>query len=230
MLRVNLRIMKNITCCIGTVFLALSVIFTSAMEISASENVAIEVDEMGTAVNPEQVNGENEISANKMNETVNAIEMQEESNSYASISGYSFPITDIRTGKTSTFNGNDGKYGIIVLGGMGSCSYTASVLGYLDKLTSGMDMNLVNIYAIDIVGNSDETIRKSLNLEGVSERIFAIYERNETACQNLKSLGFRINNGQGFQMPMVLFKDRTGNIYGYTIGNIGISELISKMQ
>lgn len=230
MLRVNSKILKNITCCMGTVLLALSMIFTSAIEISASENVPIESGKTETAVNPEQVNDENEISANKINETADTIETQEESAGYASISGYSFPITDIRNGKTAAFNGNDGKYGIIVLGGMGSCSYTASVLGYLDKLTSGMDMNLVNIYAIDIVGNSDEMIRKSLNLEGVSERIFAIYERNGTECKNLKALGFRINNGQSFQMPMVLFKDRTGNIYGYTTGNIGISQLVSKMQ
>ena len=128
MLRVNSKILKNITCCIGTVFLAFSMIFTSAVEIRAAEIVPIEADETGMAVDHEQVNEEDEISANKINEKDNEIEMTEESTGYASISGYSFPITDVRTGKTSAFNGNDGKYGIIVLGGMGSCSYTASVL------------------------------------------------------------------------------------------------------
>lgn len=230
MLKTNLKKAKNTVSCIGAAFLALAMIFTSVAEVNAAEVSTTEVNETGAEINIEQETYEDEVSANEMDEISDIPELLEEASSYASLSEYSFPITDIRTGKTSTFKGNDGKYGIIVLGGMGSCSYTASVLGYLDKLTSNMDMNLVNIYAIDIVGNSDETIRKSLNLEGVSERIFAIYERNGTACQNLKSLGFRINGGQGFQMPMVLFKDRTGNIYAYTTGSVGISVLVSKMQ
>ena len=222
----NSKVFKNFSSCMAAVFLAVILLFASVAEVNAAEINMTWEEETDSGLS----NDGNEVSANETDVISDMVEMQEEAGSYASISGYSFPITDIRTGKTATFNGNDGKYGIIVLGGMGSCSYTASVLGYLDKLISGMDMNLVNIYAIDIVGNSDETIKKSLNLEGVSEKIFAIYERNGVACQNLKSLGFRINNNQGFNMPMVLFKDRAGNIYDYTTGSVGISMLMAKMQ
>lgn len=104
-------------------------------------------------------------------------ELTTEAGSYANISGYNFSISEIRSGKTATFNGADGKYAILVFGGVGSCSYTSTVLGYLDSLLENMDMSQVNVYAIDIKNNTDDAIREGLALEGISDNIFAIYER-----------------------------------------------------
>ena len=156
-------------------------------------------------------------------------ELETESGSYANISGYNFSISEIRSGKTATFNGADGKYAILVFGGVGSCSYTSTVLGYLDSLLENMDMSQVNVYAIDIKNNTDDAIREGLALEGISNNIFAIYERKGTQCSNLQQICFQIKNYQGFTMPMVLFKDKSGNIYDYTEGMVGVSDLAEKM-
>ena len=156
-------------------------------------------------------------------------ELETESGSYANISGYNFSISEIRSGKTATFNGADGKYAILVFGGVGSCSYTSTVLGYLDSLLENMDMSQVNVYAIDIKNNTDDAIREGLALEGISDNIFAIYERKGTQCSNLQQICFQIKNYQGFTMPMVLFKDKSGNIYDYTEGMVGVSDLAEKM-
>ena len=162
-------------------------------------------------------------------DSISANELGTESNSYANISGYNFQISEIRSGETATFNGNDGKWGILVFGGIGSCSYTSTVLGYLDSLLENMDMSQLNVYAIDIKDNTDDGIRSGLALENISNNIFTIYERKGTDCSNLLQICFKIKNGQGFSMPMVLFKDKAGNIYDYTEGSVGISTLAEKM-
>ena len=156
-------------------------------------------------------------------------EVYAETENYGNISSYNFQISEIRTGKTATFNGNDGKYGILVFGGIGSCSYTSTVLRYLDSLLESMDKSEVNVYAIDIKNNTDADIKSGLALENISNNIFTINERKGTECSNLLQICFQIKQGQGFSMPMVLFKDKSGNIYDYTEGSVGISNLAEKM-
>ena len=156
-------------------------------------------------------------------------ELHMEAGNYGSLSGYNFSITDIRGG-ASTFNGADGKYAIVVLGGIGSCSYTSTVLGYLDGLLENMDKSQINVYAIDIRSNTDATIRNALSLESISSDIFVISERNGSECSGILQLGLQMNGGQGFTMPMVLFKDKSGTVYDFTTGMVGVNELVTIME
>ena len=79
-----------------------------------------------------------------------------------------FTMTDVRdSSKEITFDGQDGKYSIIVFGGVGTCYNTTAAVGYLNDLREYVDMNTLNMYVFDTYSNTAADIADSLNEEGI---------------------------------------------------------------
>ena len=134
-----------------------------------------------------------------------------------SISGYKFNYTDVRTpSNTRVFNGGDGKYHVIVYGGVGSCGNTNSAINSLSKLTAYMDLNQVEINVFDIKNDSSSTMIDSLNANNISTDIKVSKNKGDVDLYNTCAQAAYATGT--FTMPIIAYADTTGTIVKATTG------------
>ena len=134
-----------------------------------------------------------------------------------SISGYKFNYTDVRTpSNTRVFNGGDGKYHVIVYGGVGSCGNTNSAINSLSKLTAYMDLNQVEINVFDIKNDSSSTMIDSLNANNISTDIKVSKNKGDVDLYNTCAKAAYATGS--FTMPIIAYADTTGTIVKATTG------------
>ena len=198
---------------------------------SPAEAMAADIE----GINPTAVEYQNEesVSTNEPDEPA----LTEEAVSYGSITNYNFNISDVRSSEyNKNLNGADGKYAMIIFGGIGSCGNTNAALSYVSKLSGYMDMNQINIYAFDLVGNSNENIKATLNTLGPyntpmqgevcvsSVNADSSYHAFFSKCCQMVGLSGSMS------MPIIFYKDRSGNIYHYSTGSVGSGEIAGALQ
>lgn len=134
----------------------------------------------------------------------------------ANISGITFTYADVRTpSNTRTFNGGDGKYHILVYGGVGSCGNTNSAVTSLSKLTAYMDLNQVEINVFDIQNNGNDTITSLLVGNTISADIKVCRGRGD---MNLWTSCYQAAGGGSYTMPIIAYVNTWGDIVKATTG------------
>ncbi len=151
----------------------------------------------------------------------NSLDENEESIVSASIgsniSGIAFDFADVRTPSNNRrFNGGDGKYHIILYGGISSCGNTNSALSSLSELTAYVDLNQVEINAFDIKNNPSENILSELNANNISADIKVCRNKGDSslfaAC--LQAAGVT----GSYTMPLIAYVNTGGDIVKATTG------------
>ena len=137
-----------------------------------------------------------------------------------SLASVSFSFTDIRTGKTVNFKGNDGVPKVIVLGGLGSCYNTISAMKSFTSLMPKIDGDF-ELYALDIKDNSEDSILNWLADDGIisSAHIASINNISGSSYWGLYQYGQDAIEaaGDNWLMPMVLYIDGNGNLSSATV-------------
>lgn len=135
----------------------------------------------------------------------------------SNISGITFNFAEVRTpSNTRTFNGGDGKYHIIMYGGVSSCGNTNSALGSLSELTAYMDLNQVEINVFDIKDNSSENIIKQLTGNNISADIKVC--RNQGDASLFAACRQAANISSNYTMPLIAYVNSSGDIVNTTTG------------
>lgn len=133
------------------------------------------------------------------------------------IRGITFNYADVRTpSNTRTFNGGDGKYHVLVYGGVGSCGNTNSAVTSLSKLTAYMDLNQVEINVFDTENNSNETITNLLTGNTISADIRVCKGRGDTSLYS--SCCQAAGVGGSFAAPLIAYVNTQGDIVKATTG------------
>lgn len=134
-----------------------------------------------------------------------------------SIRGYNFNYTDVRTpSNTRVFNGGDGKYHVIVYGGVGSCGNTNSAINSLSKLTAYMDLNQIEINVFDIKNDTSSTMIDSLNANNISTDIKVCKNKGDVDLYNTCAQAAYATGT--FTMPIIAYVNTTGTIVKATTG------------
>lgn len=135
----------------------------------------------------------------------------------SNISGITFTYADVRTPSNArTFNGGDGKYHILIYGGVGSCGNTNAAIISLSRLTAFMDLSQVEINVFDIKNDSIDTITAMLSSNSISGDIKVCKTRGDanlfaSCCQ-------AAGVGNSYTMPIVAYVNTYGDIVKATSG------------
>ena len=135
----------------------------------------------------------------------------------SNISGITFNFAEVRTpSNTRIFNGGDGKYHIVMFGGVSSCGNTNSALRSLSELTAYMDLNQVEINVFDVRDNSSENIIKELTANNISTDIKVC--RNQGDASLYAACRQAANISSSYTMPLIAYVNTNGDIVNATTG------------
>lgn len=135
----------------------------------------------------------------------------------SNIRNITFTYSDVRTpSNTRTFNGGDGKYHVIVYGGVGSCGNTNSALSSLSKLAAYMDLSQIEINVFDIKGDSSETINNLLTANNISTDIKVCKTQGDLNL--FASCRQAANVSDKYMMPIIAYVNTNGDIVKATTG------------
>jgi uncharacterized protein YkwD len=180
---------------------------------------------------------ENDIESIAENNIETDIEMSEQEELDASNTSLStvssFHITDVNSGNSVLVNPQDGKYAIYVFGGIGSCSNTSqsiqainSVLGYVD--------DAVNVYIVDIKGNSDSTIKSAAG--SLSSNVHVGNSSSQNLASTLYNKCYTIAKSQGaitgssYTMPLIAYKSTSGEVVSTSTGAVASTEVMDALE
>lgn len=145
------------------------------------------------------------------------------------ISNIKFSYADVRTpSNTRLFNGGDGKYHVVVYGGVGSCGNTNSAINSLSKLMPFMDINLIDINVFDINNNSSETIIQTLTANDISTDIKVCKNKGDVKLYN--ACAWAANASGSFTMPIIAYINTSGDIVKATTGYATSDEIQKNIE
>ena len=137
-----------------------------------------------------------------------------------SLASVSFTFTDIRTGEKVTFKGNDGIPKVILLGGLGTCYNTISAMKSFTSLMPKIDGDF-ELYALDIKSNTDDSIIKWLNDDGIIASAHTASVNNISGSSYGKLYKYGQDaidaSGDSWLMPMVLYIEGNGDLSSATV-------------
>lgn len=145
------------------------------------------------------------------------------------IKDISFRYAEVRTPSNSrVFNGGDGKYHVIVYGGVGSCGNTNSALATLSKMTTFMDLNEIELNVFDVNNNTAETILESLAANSISTDIKVCKTKGN------QNLYIKCANAAGvkgsYTMPIIAYVNQNGDIVKATTGYAKSEEIQNNIK
>lgn len=136
----------------------------------------------------------------------------------SNISGINFSYADVRTPSNArTFNGGDGKYHILIYGGVGSCGNTNSAIINLSRLTAFMDLSQVEMNVFDIKNNSNDMITGMLSSNSISADIKVCKSRGDANLYASCCQAAGVGTDQ-YTMPIVAYVNTYGDIVKATTG------------
>lgn len=145
------------------------------------------------------------------------------------ISAITFTYADVRTpSNTRTFNGGDGKYHVLVYGGVGNDGNTNSAVTSLSKLTAYMDLNQVEINVFDTESNSNETITSLLTGNTISADIRVCKNRGDMSLYS--SCCQAAGVGGSFAAPLIAYVNTQGDIVKATTGYTTTTSIQSNIE
>lgn len=146
------------------------------------------------------------------------------------ISDIFFDCADVRTPSNNRrFNGGDGKYHILVYGGVGSCGNTGSTIIALSEFTAYLDLSQVEINVFDIQNNSIQTITNFLVGNTISTDIIVCKDRGDlnlfSRCRQAAGVG-----SSSFPLPLVAYVNTSGDIVKTTTGYTSSASIKSNIE
>lgn len=146
-------------------------------------------------------------------------------------------LKDVRTGGNERFHSQNGRYKILLFGGIGDCGNSLYNMMALSQIIQEENLNQIEFWVFDISGNSDSTIRQACAACGLTSRAKVINETTEgntwsdmfdTLCEKAEENDL-ITNGI-LHMPLIAFVDGEGYIQGECVSRQSKSELKSMLS
>lgn len=148
----------------------------------------------------------------------------------SNIGGITFSYADVRTPSNArTFNGGDGKYHILIYGGVGSCGNTNSAIISLSGLTAYMDLSQVEINVFDVKNNPNDTIVAMLSSNSISGDIKVCKTRGDADLYVSCCYAAGVSS-TSYTMPIVAYVNTYGDIVKATSGYTSSATIQSNIE
>ncbi|MCM1128252.1 MAG: DUF4214 domain-containing protein [Lachnospiraceae bacterium] len=149
-----------------------------------------------------------------------------------------FEVVDARNGNRFQVNPQENIGAIYIFGGIGSCLNTTNTLEVIDWILDYADTRNINIYAFDIQGNDDESIRSAAGSMNVKIHMTGSVPNQESLdkFQNFfnRSMAVARNqgtiNGNSFTMPLIVCKNAGGEVIKTSTGSLNTFELLEILK
>lgn len=189
-------------------------------EYNDSDNNAFLEDELETT---DEIEENNLVDEGESEE----IELQALSGS-TGVKDLVFNTTDIRTSKEISFQGSSGKTQVLIFGGIGTCGNTQSELKYFDELTSYLDLNSINFYAIDVKNNTKDTILSGM--VEMADSIQTVSVNSDSGVQSLYRACLEEIGIYSYTLPLIVYLDWDGTIYAYSTGIVSKKDIVENLK
>lgn len=150
-----------------------------------------------------------------------------------------FSVRDIRAvGSRRDFDVTNGKYKIVLYGGIPSCTYTTKTMQNLYSIYQYLDPQKVEFFCFDMGSNCALNVQQYLERAGMSTDVF-VGSRNEIdGAYNMyfkifsegKSLGVIDPDTSSYRMPLIAYIDGQGNILSVTTDSQSLESLLDKVS
>lgn len=143
----------------------------------------------------------------------------------------SFSVTNVRTGVTETFNSANGKCKILMFGGIGSCGNTTATMRNASNVCKSMGLKSTEIWAFDIIGNSDSVMKNACENYSVGSdvKVISAYEDDKWYGMYYDLLDFAdevglLDDGTLY-MPLTVLVDGNGKILAMDVSRLDTSDI-----
>ena len=167
------------------------------------------------------------------NDTAPDVPLEEFGKKSFSLTTPSFEVTDIRKSSVKrTLDVNEKKQCIYIFGSITTCFNTQKVLQRLTELISYVDMEQLDIYAFDIYTSDSASIVETLNLLGISDKIIYSPAVSGSARELFYECGAKFYESSSYSvnMPLIMYKDTSNNVYISSEGIQTIDEIIKNIE
>lgn len=143
-----------------------------------------------------------------------------------------FSVKDVRSGATERFHSQNGRYKILLFGGVGDCGNTLYNMMALSQIIQEQNLNQIEFWIFDIRNNPDSTMKEACDYCGITSQAKVINKTTEGSYWNglynflLEKADEEnlITNGS-FYMPLIAFVDGEGYVLGECVSKQSKTDL-----
>lgn len=143
-----------------------------------------------------------------------------------------FSVKDVRNGSTERFHSQNGRYKILLFGGVGDCGNTLYNMMALSQIIQEQNLNQIEFWIFDIRNNSDSTIKEACDYCGITSQAKVINKTTEGSYWNglysfllEKADEENLITDGSFYMPLIAFVDGEGYILGECVSRQSKTDL-----